>query len=101
MLDKLASDLEAAGVRAVFYPAPLNVEALKSYDLYDRAQYAANRAALRSVVTRHGHKYLNIYTKRPLPSSAFADISHTTAEGNERVARRLWREVSGLIEGQP
>ena len=100
MLERLAADLEKSGTRAVFYISPLNVEALDSYELFDEKRYAENVAPLRSIVESHGHRFLDLNTGSPLPSSAFADVNHTTAAGSELVARKLWEQAGDEVTGR-
>jgi hypothetical protein len=101
MLERLASDLAESGTRTVFYISPLNVEALESFDLFDRELYEENVGPLREIVESRGHLFLDLNEDARIPASAFADINHTTAEGSELVAAELWRLTRNLIEVAP
>lgn len=101
MLERLAADLAESGTRTVFYISPLNVEALESFDLFDRELYEENVGPLREIVESQGHLFLDLNEESEIPASAFADINHTTAEGSELVADELWRLTRDLIEAAP
>jgi hypothetical protein len=93
MLARLSKELAASGMQAVFYISPLNTEALESFDLFDRELYAANVISLRAIVEGEGHTFVDFNEGEQIPSDAFADINHTTAEGNEIVAGKLWQAI--------
>ena len=65
MLERLAADLEESGTHAVFYISPLNVEALKSYELFDEKRYARNVAPAARIVESHGHRFLDLNAGAP------------------------------------
>lgn len=95
MLDRLCEDLASEGVRAVFYMSPVNKEALESFGLFDAEQYEANVSVLRAIVAKHGHQFIDMNTEATFPSSAFADINHTTADGSRMVAEELAQRIEG------
>ncbi len=94
MLERLATALAQADTRTIFYMAPINIDALESYEAFDWTRYAENVATLRRIVEAKGHRFHDLNTGLSLPSSAFADISHTTAAGNNLVGAELWRLAS-------
>lgn len=99
-LSLLADQLKAKGKKAVFFVAPLNRELIEEYELIDPKQYAANIGVLRGVVAARGFPFLD-YNTGPdvLPTSLFADISHTTDEGGRRVGGLLWRDSCAYLRG--
>lgn len=97
MLEQLAADLEADGTVAVFYLSPLNVGLLEQNDVFDRRRYERNVGRMRAIVERHGHRFLDLNEPVPVPTSAFADVNHTTAQGGRIVAQRLWVGSSDLL----
>ena len=96
----LADELKAKGKKAVFFVAPLNRQLVEEYQLIDPKQYRANISLLRGIVKRDGFPFLD-YNTGPdiLPSSLFADISHTTDKGGKRVGALLWRDSRAYLEG--
>ena len=97
VLERLASDLQQGGKRAVFYLSPLNVEALRSFDLYDEKRYRQNVDPLRRIVETRGHRFIDLNDERAIPSAAFADVNHTTEAGSRLVAERLWAATKDLV----
>ena len=95
----MADEFKAKGKRAVFFMAPLNRQLVDEYQLIDPKQYAANVRVLRGVVAKDGFPFLDYNTGHDvLPSSLFADISHTTDQGGRRVGALLWRDSRAYLE---
>ncbi|HSK48010.1 MAG TPA: hypothetical protein VLA05_08420, partial [Coriobacteriia bacterium] len=97
VIERLASDLQQDGKRAVFYLSPLNVEALRSFDLYDEKRYRQNVDPLRRIVEARGHRFIDLNDESAIPSAAFADVNHTTEAGSRLVAERLWAATKDLV----
>jgi len=100
MLDLLCADLQRRHARAVFFLSPLDMEMLVGFGVLDRKQYDANAAAIRAVVERHGLTFIDF--NQPglaLPSSAFADMTHTTDAGSALLAQRLYGKLAPLLRG--
>ncbi|MGD0998362.1 MAG: hypothetical protein ABR941_08625 [Thermoleophilia bacterium] len=100
MLDLLCADLQRRHTRAVFFLSPLDREVLEGSGVLNRKQYDANAAAIRAVVERHGLTFID--WNQPglaLPSSAFADMTHTTDAGSALFARRLYARLAPLLRG--
>jgi hypothetical protein len=98
MLDLLCADLQRRHVRAALFLSPIDVEVLDFYDDFDRKQYDANAAAVRAVVERHGLTFIDFnQPKLMLPSSAFADMTHTTDAGSALFAKSLYAKLAPLL----
>lgn len=100
MLDLLCARLQRQHVRAAFFMSPLNISALTGFDVFNRRLYDANVKVIRAVVERHGLTFVD--WNQPglqLPSSAFADITHTTDAGSALFARQLYRALAPLLPG--
>lgn len=95
MLDLLCARLERRHARAVFFMSPLNLGALESFGVFDHRLYSANVAVIRAAVERHGLTLIDWNQPgKELPSSAFADATHTTDRGSAVFARRLYRALA-------
>jgi lysophospholipase L1-like esterase len=82
----------------VFFLSPLDMEILEGFGVLDRKQYNANSAAIRAVVERHGLTFVDWnQPKLTLPSSAFADMTHTTDAGSALFAKRLYKKLAPLL----
>jgi hypothetical protein len=90
MLARLCREVSAAGTPVVVYLAPVNLLGLAESGMLDQARFDANVAAIRKVVQASGGSFVDLNKPAPLPMDAFADINHTTAEGCELTARRLF-----------
>jgi len=88
-LTLLAEELKASGTRTVFYISPLNATALTDNGLFDRARYRRNVARIRAAAEASGHTFVDMNSATPLPSSAFADLNHTTGDGSVAAAAML------------
>ncbi len=98
MLDLLCADLQRRRARAVFFLSPLDMEILEGFGVLDRQQYNANSGAIRAVVERHGLTFIDWnQPKLTLPSSAFADMTHTTDSGSALFAKRLYKKLAPLL----
>lgn len=95
MLDLLCAGLERRGTHAVLFMSPLNTGALDSFGVFDHRRYSANVAIIRAVVETHGLTLIdwNEPEKR-LPSSLFADATHTTDHGSAVFAQRLYQALA-------
>jgi hypothetical protein len=101
-LKLLAQELRSQGVRAVFYVAPLNREALDQYEIIDPAVYQRNTDRIGSVVRAAGFPFLD-YNRGPvrLGMYHFADISHTTDLGGRAFGSMLFRDSAAYLRGAP
>ena len=98
MLELLCERLERAHVHAAFFISPLDIAALRDFQVFDRSQYDANAALIKAVVERHGLTFIDWnQPRRELPRSSFADLTHTTDAGSALLARRLYRELAPLL----
>jgi hypothetical protein len=98
MLDLMCVDLQRRHTRAALFLSPLDMEMLEGFEVLDRRQYDANAAAIRAVVERHGLTFID--WNQPglaLPSSAFADMTHTTDAGSALFAKRLYKKLAPLL----
>lgn len=99
-LRRLASEHSAAKKRVVFYVSPLNVTALESFDAFDRSRYEAVTSALRDIVEREGHTFIDYNTPdRVLETRYFADLNHTTDEGSIEFGTRLFEDTREAVGG--
>jgi hypothetical protein len=98
----LADELRRQGVRAVFYVAPLNREAIDQFELIDPAVYRRNTDLIGSVVRSAGFPFLD-YNRGPvrLGMFYFADISHTTDAGGRAFGSMLFRDSESYLRGAP
>jgi hypothetical protein len=98
----LARELRSQGVRAVFYVAPLNREAVEQFELIDPAVYRRNADRIGSVVREEGFPFLD-YNRGPvrLGMLYFADISHTTDLGGRAFGSMLFRDTEAYLRGGP
>ena len=82
----------------MFFLSPLDMEILEGFGVLDRQQYNANSGAIRAVVERHGLTFIDWnQPKLTLPSSAFADMTHTTDAGSALFAKRLYKKLAPLL----
>jgi hypothetical protein len=101
LLRLLAASLAADGTRAVFYMTPLNRQVIADYELIDPKRYAANVATLREAIAPSGFPLLDYNSGRiELPSSLFADISHTTDAGGRAFGKLLARDSERYVWGE-
>jgi hypothetical protein len=100
MLDLLCADLQRRHTHAALFLSPLDMQVLEGSGTLTRKQYDANAAVIRAVVERHGLTFID--GNQPglaLPSSAFADMTHTTDAGSALFARRLYQKLAPLLGG--
>jgi hypothetical protein len=98
LLDQLASEIAAAGKKAVFYVGPLNREVIDFYGLIEPAQYRSNIDLLRATVARHGFTLIDPNAAdAALPRTDFADISHTTDAGGAAFGAWLFEKTSAYL----
>jgi hypothetical protein len=98
MLELLCGRLERAHVHAAVFISPLDLSALRDFQVFNRSQYDANAALIKAVVERHGLTFIDWNQPRSeLPRSSFADLTHTTDAGSALFARRLYRELAPLL----
>jgi hypothetical protein len=93
---ELSKLLATRNKKAVFWIAPFNREVVDEYELINQAQYRSNVAVLRAAVASAGAGFPFLdYNSGPmaLPSSQFADISHTTDAGGRAVGQMLYRNT--------
>ena len=95
MLDLLCARLERRHANAFFFMSPLNLGALEGFGVFDHRLYSANVAIIRAVVEKHGLTFIDWnQPRKELPSSLFADATHTTDHGSAVFARRLYRALA-------
>jgi hypothetical protein len=95
MLDLLCARLEQRHAHAVFFMSPLNIGALESFGVFEHRLYSANVAVIRAVVEKHGLSLIDWNQPgKELPSSAFADATHTTDRGSTVFTKRLYRALA-------
>jgi hypothetical protein len=95
MLELLCARLGRRHSNAVLFMSPLNTEALESFGVFDHRLYSANVAIIRAVVEKHGLTFVDWNQPgKKLPSSLFADVTHTTDHGSAVFARRLYRALA-------
>ena len=98
MLELLCERLEHKGVHAAFFISPLDLAALRDFEVFDRQQYDANVALIRAVVEKHGLTMIDWnQPRRELPRTSFADLTHTTDAGSALLARRLYGALTPLL----
>ena len=102
-LRALARLLREQKVKAVFYMAPMNRDVIDSYMLIDREQYLANSKAIGNAVRAAGFPYIDYNAADALvfPPEYFADIDHTTDAGGQAVGKRLFKDTSAYLRGEP
>ncbi len=98
MLELLCERLERSGRHAAFFISPLDLSALRDFEVFDRRQYDANVRLIRAVVEKHGLTLIDWnQPRRELPRTSFADLTHTTDAGSALLARRLYGALSPLL----
>lgn len=98
MLELLCERLEHKGVHAAFFISPLDLAALRDFEVFDRQQYDANVALIRAVVEKHGLTMIDWnQPQHELPRTSFADLTHTTDAGSALLARRLYGALTPLL----
>jgi hypothetical protein len=104
VLDALLARFEAAGVPAVVYLAPTNIERLAALGLHDREGLAGTGARLAEVARRRGAVFLDLHAL--LPDAAFHDhldhlVHGVPDEGSRAVAERLAPMVAERLQNAP
>lgn len=89
-LEQLAQWLQQQQKHAVFFMAPMNVEALDTYEMLPWKQYDHNMAQIRQVLQRYGFDLLDTNRKKPLSGDTFFDISHTLDKGGQLFGKQLF-----------
>ncbi len=97
-LQKIIALLQKYDKNAIFFMAPLNVDALEFYDAIDWRQYETNVAAIANVVRSSGFQFIDYNPEPLMPEWFFSDISHTTDEGGEYFGDRLFEDTKEAIE---
>lgn len=95
MLRLLCEEIEREGTPVVVYLAPINLTGLRDMGMVDEPRLRANVRQLEQLVTSTGAQFVDLNSPRPLPARVFADINHTTAEGCDLTARRLYAAIHG------
>lgn len=86
---RMIAQLRQAGKPAVFYVAPINLQALDYYESLDRAQFKRNLDTLRAVVEQAGFHWVDL-NRNPFSEELFADVSHTLPAGGDPVGKALF-----------
>ncbi|MHB8060256.1 MAG: SGNH/GDSL hydrolase family protein [Gaiellaceae bacterium] len=98
MLELLCERLERGHRHAAFFISPLDIAALRDFQVFDRRQYNANARLIRAVVERHGLTFIDWNQPRlELPRTAFADLTHTTDAGSALFSQRLYKALAPLL----
>ncbi|MGV3525208.1 MAG: hypothetical protein ACO1RX_13335 [Candidatus Sericytochromatia bacterium] len=90
-LHEMLTQLRQAGKPALFYMAPINMEALSYYEALDLKQYTRNVSRIRNAVQAAGFAWFDANLDAPLSENFFADVSHTLPEGGAHFGALLYR----------
>lgn len=79
------------------FMAPINIDALNFYEVFNSAQYDRNLARIRAHVEAQGCSFMDINRTDPLAEDYFADISHTLDDGGRIFGAQLYQSHQALI----
>jgi hypothetical protein len=96
---RMLAQLRQAGKPAVFYVAPINLQALEYYDALDQAQFKRNLDTLRTVVEQAGFHWVDL-NHTPFSEELFADVSHTLPVGGDPVGKALFNASQAYLRGR-
>lgn len=96
-VQQMLQQLQAARQPAVFVMAPINVEALTYFEVFDAERYARNTALLRQTIAAAGYELLDLNLSAPLPEDDFVDISHTLDSGGQAFGQWLAAQTDALL----
>jgi len=95
-VSQMLAQLQAAQKPAVFFMAPINVEALDYFEVMDWQRYQRNTQQIRNLIEAAGYTLLDDNLSEPLAEEYFADISHTLDAGGAAYGERLAEQLSAL-----
>lgn len=96
-LERSLQSIKAHHKPCLVFMAPINIEALNFYKVFNPQQYDRNLALIRSKVEAQGCHWMDINRSAPLAEDYFADISHTLDAGGAIFGAHLYQSQQGLI----
>lgn len=91
-LQKIIVLLKEKNKKAVFFMAPINYEAVETYELFKWSQYNENLKIINDMITKQKFLFLDLTLKHKLSGQYFFDISHTLDSGGKIVGKYLFED---------
>ena len=96
-LEKVLSLLEANKKKAVFFIAPINVQALNDYEVMKWNEYKKNMNVIAEEVKKHNYLFLDYNPSHTIGCENFFDISHTLDDGGKAFGKMLFKDTQKYL----